>query len=105
LLIEDYVKVDSKGRITLPAHMRLALGIEEGYVLRLVADLERGTILIPLYQDWRNIRVDKFTASSIDEICQALTKFGDAILKIDCKRILDNFECTIVFGEKREEEV
>jgi len=40
------VKVDSKGRVTIPQPMREALGIESGMLVALIADIERGEILL-----------------------------------------------------------
>ena len=46
--IREFVKVDSKGRITIPTALRLALGIKEGMIVMLVAKLDRKILtLIP----------------------------------------------------------
>ncbi len=48
----ENVKIDSKGRITIPAYIRLALGIESGDKLLLIAYPDRGSIEIrKIYED------------------------------------------------------
>jgi len=50
--IREFVKVDSKGRITIPTALRLALGIKEGMLVMLVAKLDRKILaLIPTKVD------------------------------------------------------
>jgi len=44
--VKEFVKVDGKGRITIPTSIRLALGIKEGMIVMLVADLDRRTLMI-----------------------------------------------------------
>jgi AbrB family looped-hinge helix DNA binding protein len=40
------VKVDSKGRITIPQPIREALGIQPGMLVVLIADIERGELVV-----------------------------------------------------------
>jgi len=40
------VKVDSKGRVTIPQPIRDALGIESGMLVALIADIDKGEILL-----------------------------------------------------------
>ena len=58
--IREFVKVDSKGRITIPTALRLALGIKEGMIVMLVAKLDRKILtLIPtkVNEDQRLIKL------------------------------------------------
>ncbi|MCE4609855.1 MAG: AbrB/MazE/SpoVT family DNA-binding domain-containing protein [Desulfurococcales archaeon] len=44
--ISALVKIDSKGRITIPQPIREALGLETGMYVVLLADIDRGEILV-----------------------------------------------------------
>ncbi len=61
-LIREFVKVDSKGRITIPTTLRLALGIKEGMIVMLVADTKKKTITIVPFRTEENQKVVKLTA-------------------------------------------
>jgi len=50
-LIAEVVKVDAKGRITIPAYVRLLLNVDEGSKVLMHVDEERGVITLRSFQE------------------------------------------------------
>jgi AbrB family looped-hinge helix DNA binding protein len=50
-LITEVVKVDAKGRITIPAYIRLLLNIDDNGKILLKVDEDRGVITLRVFQE------------------------------------------------------
>lgn len=82
------VKVDSKGRITIPLAIREALGIHEGMNVLLIADMDEKKIFIsPIPDKARlmeiSVRVDD-RPGVVAEISKALADHGIDIVALKC---------------------
>ncbi len=99
---KELVKVDSKGRITIPLTIREALGIHEGMNVLLIADLDEKKIFIsPIPDKARlmelNIMVDD-RPGVVAEISKVLADHGVDIIALKCVVIKRGVtgECYIV---------
>ncbi len=101
--ITSLVKVDSKGRITIPQPIREALGIEPGMLVVLIADIGRGEILVSPVAT----RGDKLYTFEIEfrdvagSLAKLLSVFANAkadILASKCASIIrgETAGCTLV---------
>ncbi len=87
MLLSEVVKLDSKGRVTIPAAMRLALGLEVGDRVLLVMDPERMSIEIRFLKDVEScsieIEKDRFV-----ELVQSFLKDIYALSCVDREGIM-----------------
>ncbi len=77
------VKVDSKGRITIPQTIRESLGIEAGMLVAMLADTDKKEIIVsPILAE--NAKVIEIDVSVLDKV-GALAKVADKLseLKVD----------------------
>jgi AbrB family looped-hinge helix DNA binding protein len=77
------VKVDSKGRITIPQTIRESLGIESGMLVAMLADTNKKEIIVsPILAE--NAKVIEIDVSVLDKV-GALAKVADKLseLKVD----------------------
>lgn len=96
-MYEEIVKVDSKGRITIPATLRLVLGIEEGSKLLLVADPDNMKIEIKVVP--QNIVFEKRVINE-NELINFLSKHIAMLYALSCYRISEHaFQCRIAVSE------
>ena len=51
LRMSELIRLDSKGRVLIPQSVREALGFREGMYLMLIADLDRGEVLLTPFAD------------------------------------------------------
>lgn len=49
--MSELIRLDSKGRVLIPQSVREALGFREGMYLMLIADLDRGEVLLTPFAD------------------------------------------------------
>ncbi len=98
------VKVDSKGRITIPQAIRNALGIEKGMVLMVIGDTEKSEIYItPLAKsEGEKIHYLEITLKdrpgALAQVTQALASHGVDIVANRCVSVVRGEEgvCFIV---------
>ncbi len=101
--VSEIVKVDSKGRITIPQTMREALGIEPGMIMAIIADFEKREIIVsPITGKGEMIYeldlylVDK--PGSLASVTEVLARHKADIVASKCTSIARGEEagCTIV---------
>jgi AbrB family looped-hinge helix DNA binding protein len=93
----EIVKVDAKGRITIPSSVRLLLGIEEGDQLLLIVDEEHHAIKLQTFKN-DSVVICKMiiNAKSINEIFSSL---ANKIINFSCLCIDDvceTYRCKLV---------
>jgi len=98
-----FVKVDSKGRITIPQAVREALGVEPGMLMALIADFDKREIIVSpiatkpeaVYELDLNL-VDK--PGSLAAVTGVLAKHKADIIASKCASIARGEEasCTII---------
>ena len=93
----EIVKVDAKGRVTIPSSVRLLLGIEEGDQLLLIVDEEHHTIKLQTFKNG-SIVICKMmiNAKSINEIFSSL---ANKIISFSClciDRACEAYRCRLV---------
>ncbi len=101
--LSDVVKVDSKGRITIPQAVREALGVEPGMLMALIADFDKKEIIVSpiatkpeaVYELDLNL-VDK--PGSLAAVTGVLAKHKADIIASKCASIARGEEasCTII---------
>jgi len=101
--LSDVVKVDSKGRITIPQAVREALGVEPGMLMALIADFDKREIIVSpiatkpeaVYELDLNL-VDK--PGSLAAVTGVLAKHKADIIASKCASIARGEEasCTII---------
>lgn len=101
--MSDVVKVDSKGRITIPQAVREALGVEPGMLMALIADFDKREIIVSpiatkpeaVYELDLNL-VDK--PGSLAAVTGVLAKHKADIIASKCASIARGEEasCTII---------
>jgi len=101
--LSDVVKVDSKGRITIPQAVREALGVEPGMLMALIADFDKREIIVSpivtkpeaVYEFDLNL-VDK--PGSLAAVTGVLAKHKADIITSKCTSIARGEEasCTII---------
>lgn len=97
---EDYgirltaiVKVDSKGRVTIPQTVRESLGITPGMTLALIADIDKREIIISPISA-KSAKVYEILIEMVDKpgalasVTDALAKHGVDIIATRCTSIL-----------------
>ena len=97
------VKVDSKGRVTIPQPIREALGIESGMYVVMLADIERGEIVLSPVAS-RGEKVYTFeiefkdVAGSLARVVNVFAKHKADIVTSKCASIIrgETAGCTIV---------
>lgn len=96
-MYEEIVKVDSKGRITIPATLRLVLGIEEGSKLLLVADPDSMKIEIKVVP--QNVVIEKRVINE-NELVEFLSKHITMLYALSCHRISEHaFQCRLAISK------
>ena len=90
--IAEIVRVDSKGRITIPMVVREALDIVEGMNLILVADTEKREIIVsPLRSDTQNLYE---LYLEIKDVPGALAKVSEKLAENNIDQITT--QCTVL---------
>ncbi len=101
--ITEIVRVDSKGRITIPMVIRETLGIVEGMYVILMADSEKKEILVaPLVPPKAKLveihvqMIDK--PGALAEVAEKLAKMGVDLIISKCSTIKrgELAECTLI---------
>lgn len=88
--IKEFVKVDSKGRITIPTALRLALGIREGMIVMLVAKLDRKILtLIPtkVDEDQRLVKLVAVIKDKLEALLNLLLRIRENLPQFDATSI------------------
>ncbi|MEB3691376.1 MAG: AbrB/MazE/SpoVT family DNA-binding domain-containing protein [Caldisphaeraceae archaeon] len=103
LRISGLVKVDSKGRITIPQTMRENLGIEPGMLVVLLADSEKKEILISpiLTEDAKVIELNidlKDEPGALARLIDKMAEYKVDIITNKCMSITrkEEGECTFI---------
>jgi AbrB family looped-hinge helix DNA binding protein len=93
----EIVKVDAKGRVTIPSSVRLLLGIEEGDQLLLIVDEEHHTIKLQVFKN-NNIVTCKIIANT-KSINRILSSFISKIINFSClciDKTCEAYRCKLV---------
>lgn len=97
------VKVDSKGRITIPQTMRETIGVEPGMLMAVIADTDKKEIIVsPIYG--KGTIIYEVEVSLIDrpgaiaEVAEALARNNVDIIAQRCTTIMRGQEgsCTMI---------
>jgi AbrB family looped-hinge helix DNA binding protein len=101
--LTEIVKVDSKGRVTIPLVVREALNIIEGMNLILIADAERREIILtPLpgeAEKLYELRIEfKDVPGALARISSKLAEFNVDLVTTQCTTVKrgENAECIII---------
>ncbi len=99
----EILKVDGKGRITIPRNVREVLGIEGGSHVVMVADLDKGEIIILPGATKEGTVVElslvfKDKPGSLAKIAEKMSQLGINQLSTNCKTIKkgEKAECMII---------
>jgi len=103
LRIVELLKVDAKGRITIPRTVREALNVEGGSYVVMIADLDKGEItLLPSVGEGKvvmEILISfKDEKGKLAEIAEKLAELGVNQLATSCKAVRrgEEAECQII---------
>ena len=101
--VSALVKVDSKGRVTIPQTIRDLMGIEPGMLMAVIADIEKKEIAVsPIYSSGRSIyeiNLDlKDRPGAIASVTSLLARHNVNIIATRCTTIMRGEEgnCIIV---------
>ncbi|MEL9940080.1 MAG: AbrB/MazE/SpoVT family DNA-binding domain-containing protein [Ignisphaera sp.] len=97
----DVVRVDSKGRITIPSTLRLLLNIEEGDQLVLLFD--ESTQKIEILGPGTDNPVVCITANPLENVLDIISNIGNDLIAVTCRRIDEErgeYKCKIVLNKK-----
>jgi|UniRef100_A0A7J3YUQ0 looped-hinge helix DNA binding domain, AbrB family len=100
-MYSDVVRLDSKGRITIPSVVRLLLNVEEGDKLVLLFDEEGSKIELRIAKA-NNVVTCKMQ-DSIRNIVELLSKVGNDVISFYCRcydASCNKFKCKFVLKEK-----
>ncbi len=110
--ITELVKIDNKGRITIPIVIRELLGLREGSYLVLVMDPStKQIVLVPANVQGENLYEIEITFKDITgalaKVSEALAQHGVNQIMTNCKTIRKgvNAECHIIAEISSEEEL
>jgi len=97
MLLEDVARIDSKGRITIPAHIRIAMGINEGDVVRLIADPDAGLIVVAVGEVFESIEVVEFQLDSVEALSRITVAIeAHILLSLRCSAVRrDAIRCRV----------
>ncbi len=91
---EEVVKLDSKGRVTIPASLRLLLGLEEGSRLLLIADPDNLRIEIRIIP--QDVTIERIVVKE-NELAEIVSKYANTMYSMSCyRRSDDTFQCRVV---------
>ena len=97
------VKVDSKGRITIPQTMRETIGVEPGMLMAVIADTDKREIIVsPIYGKGNIIYEVEVTLidrpGAIAQVADALARSNIDVIAQRCTTIMRGQEgsCTII---------
>ena len=100
-MYSDIVKVDSKGRITIPSAIRLLFGVEEGDKLILLIDEEEQKI------ELRNIKTSNLVicrmVDNLGNVIESLSKISGNVIAFNCRcydASCSKFKCRFIVEEK-----
>ncbi len=101
--ISALVKIDSKGRITIPQPIREALGLETGMYMVLLADVERGEILVsPVATSSKHVYEFELefedSPGALAKIADTFAKYKADIIASKCASIMrgETAGCTFI---------
>ncbi len=107
----EILKVDGKGRITIPRSVREALGIEGGSHVVMIADLDKAEIVIlPGASEEGTVAeislVFKDKPGTLAKIVERMSELGVNQLSTNCRTIKkgEKAECLIIAEIKRDPE-
>ncbi len=110
--ITELVKIDNKGRITIPIVVRELLGLREGSYLVLVMDPStKQIVLVPANVQGENLYeieiLFKDVTGALAKVSEALAEHGVNQIMTNCKTIRKgvNAECHIIAEISSEEEL
>ncbi|MDK6027965.1 AbrB/MazE/SpoVT family DNA-binding domain-containing protein [Ignisphaera sp. 4213-co] len=96
----DIVKVDVKGRITIPSALRLLLNIEEGDKLIILfdEDLQKIEIVSAKSSDLTLCTI----TSSLNKVLELLTAIGNNLIAMNCRCIdasCNRYRCKLIISK------
>lgn len=95
-MITEVVKVDAKGRITIPAYVRLLLNVDEGSKIVLNVDEDKGVMVMRTFrEDW--VRCEGVISKQ--ELVKILNEVKVIVIKCFDSG-LDEYRCDIVLEVK-----
>ncbi len=98
--IKSLVKIDDKGRVTIPQHIREPLGVGPGMYFEVVADLEgRQIVLKPLFRGRAEgvtveVRVRLNEIKEVEGIINKCVDGGYDVISLNCL-YGEAYECTL----------
>ncbi|MEM1644368.1 MAG: AbrB/MazE/SpoVT family DNA-binding domain-containing protein [Ignisphaera sp.] len=99
MVFTEVIKVDAKGRITIPAYVRLLLDVNEGSKVLMSVDEEKGAIILRAFHE----KWIKCTGTmSKDELIDIISKLR--IVNIKCVSDIsdiDVYRCDIIVESSR----
>lgn len=99
-MYEEIVKLDSKGRVTIPASLRLLLGLEEGSRLLLIADPDNLRIEIRVVP--QDVTIEKIVVKE-NELAEIVSRYANTMYALSCyRRSDDTFQCRVVISITRQ---
>ena len=95
----EILKVDGKGRITIPSYMRIALGIEPNSRVILALDEERKVIEVRICEPGT-----LFTCIGegigMEDLETVIKEYRDKIVAISCAKVSDKATCKLLVKDE-----